>query len=112
MGSRVPSKSESVISETDTSNGLSSRLDKVRITSEAEDAENGNKAVKPVKTDGNGNKAEENKNAVDESTGTKIQEKTIVVQDKVAHKVSEVSLAHPTPRFVPVALKGFTTARM
>lgn len=89
--SRVPSKSESVISETDTSNGLSSRLDKVRITSEAEDAENGNKAVKPVKTDGNGNKAEENKNAVDESTGTKIQEKTIVVQDKVAHKVSEAS---------------------
>ena len=86
--SRIPPKPESVISETDSSNGLSSRLDKVRITSEAEDAVNGNKAVKSVKTDGNGNKTEENTSNIEEST--RIQEKTIVLQDKPAHKVSEV----------------------
>ena len=85
--SRVPSKSESVISETDSSNGLSSRLDKVRITSEAEDAVNGNSTTK---TDGNGNKTEDNTNGKEEPA--KIQEKTIVLQDKPAHKVSEVRL--------------------
>jgi len=84
--SRVPSKSESVISETDSSNGLSSRLDKVRITSEAEDAVNGNSTTK---TDGNGNKTEDNTNGKEEPA--KIQEKTIVLQDKPAHKVSEAS---------------------
>lgn len=87
--SRIPPKPESVISETDSSNGLSSRLDKVRITSEAEDAVNGNKTVKSVKTDGNGNKTEEKSSNIEEST--KIQEKTIVLQDKPAHKVSEAS---------------------
>ena len=96
---RVPAKSDSVISETDSSNGLSSRLDKVRITSEAEDAVNGNKTVKPVKTDGNGNKTEENTG--DETVGTKIQEKTIVVQDKLGHKVSEVSSNNPRPHLLP-----------
>merc|ERR1711892_854211 len=56
--------------------GLSSRLDKVRITNEGDDAVNGNKT-------------EEHTNHIEEST--KIQEKTIVLQDKSAHKVSEAS---------------------
>ena len=86
--SRVPSKSESVNLEADGSNGLSSRLDKVRITSDVEDAVNGNKTVKTVKTDGNGNKTENSDDVKDEIT--KVQEKTIVLQDKPTHKVSEV----------------------
>jgi len=67
----VPKQTET---ETDSSNGLVSRLDKVRITSEVDDncRNNGN-------TDGNGNATdgEETKKAV-----PAIPEKTIVVQDK------------------------------
>jgi len=67
----VPKQTET---ETDSSNGLVSRLDKVRITSEVDDncRNNGN-------TDGNGNTTdgEETNKAV-----PAIPEKTIVVQDK------------------------------
>ena len=71
-------KAESTISEADSSNGLSSRLDKVRITSEAEDIVNGNTSTK---TDDNGNR----------NTKNNIKEKTIVVKDMVATKTAEVS---------------------
>merc|ERR1719178_641856 len=58
--------------ETDSSNGLVSRLDKVRITSEVDDncRNNGN-------TDGNGNTTDG-----EETNKPAIPEKTIVVQDK------------------------------
>ena len=77
----VPKQTET---ETDSSNGLVSRLDKVRITSEVDDncRNNGN-------TDGNGNSTdgEETNKAV-----PAIPEKTIVVQDKPStQRNSEVS---------------------
>ena len=68
--------------ETDSSNGLVSRLDKVRITSEVDDncRNNGN-------TDGNGNTTD------GEETKPAIPEKTIVVQDKpTTQRNSEVRL--------------------
>ena len=79
----VPKQTET---ETDSSNGLVSRLDKVRITSEVDDncRNNGN-------TDGNGNATdgEETKKAV-----PAIPEKTIVVQDKPStQRNSEVSVS-------------------
>merc|ERR1712209_319177 len=57
-------KADSTISEADSSNGLSSRLDKVRITSDAEDIANGNTSTK---TDDNGNRG---------NTRNNIKEKT------------------------------------
>ena len=72
--------------ETDSSNGLVSRLDKVRITSEVDDNCRSN-----GKTDGNGNTTdgEETKKAV-----PAIPEKTIVVQDKpTTQRNSEVSVS-------------------
>ena len=80
-------KAESVASEADSSTGLSSRLDRVRITGEAaEDIVNGNAtpapAPAPANTDGNGNKPAKRSN---------IKEKTIVVKDKApSNKTSEV----------------------
>ena len=79
----VPKQTET---ETDSSNGLVSRLDKVRITSEVDDncRNNGN-------TDGNGNTTdgEETNKAV-----PAIPEKTIVVQDKPSkQRNSEVSIS-------------------
>ena len=76
-------KAESVASEADSSTGLSSRLDRVRITGEAaEDIVNGNAAPAPANTDGNGNKPTKRSN---------IKEKTIVVKDKApSNKTSEV----------------------
>jgi protein-tyrosine phosphatase len=66
--------------ETDSSNGLSSRLDKVRITNESDD-----NSQTGATTDGNGNSTggEENKPVV--------PERTIVVQDKVVHRPMENS---------------------
>lgn len=63
-------KIEASATETDSSNGLVSRLDKVRITSDVDD----NKKATST-TDGNGNTTET------EDTRPVIQEKTIVVQD-------------------------------
>ena len=71
-------KADSTISEADSSNGLSSRLDRVRITSDAEDIANGNTSTK---TDDNGNR----------NTKNNIKEKTIIVKDMVATKTAEVS---------------------
>ena len=71
-------------SETDSSNGLVSRLDKVRITSEVDDncRTNGN-------TDGNGNTTDG-----EETKKPGIPEKTIVVQDKPStQRNSEVSVS-------------------
>ena len=65
--------------ENDSSNGLSSRLDKVKITGEAEDDVNGN-SNKSEKPDNNGNKTSKNN----------IKEKTIIVKDKVSNKSAEV----------------------
>ena len=61
--------------EPDTSNGLSSRLNKVKITGDADDLLNGNLGSK---SDGNGNKP---------------TEKTIVVKDKPHSRSSEVKRA-------------------
>ena len=72
-------KADSTISEADSSNGLSSRLDRVRITSDAEDIVNGNTST--TKTDDNGNR----------NTKNNIKEKTIIVKDMVATKTAEVS---------------------
>ena len=72
-------KADSTISEADSSNGLSSRLDKVRITSDAEDIANGNTSTK---TDDNGNRG---------NTRNNIKEKTIIVRDMVAPRTAEVS---------------------
>jgi len=72
-------KADSTISEADSSNGLSSRLDKVRITSDAEDIANGNTSTK---TDDNGNRG---------NTRNNIKEKTIIVRDMVAPRTAEKS---------------------
>lgn len=69
-------KADSTISEADSSNGLSSRLDRVRITSDAEDIVNGNTSTK---TDDNGNR----------NTKNNMKEKTIIVKDMVATKTAE-----------------------
>jgi len=69
-------KADSTISEADSSNGLSSRLDRVRITSDAEDIANGNTSTK---TDDNGNR----------NTKNNMKEKTIIVKDMVATKTAE-----------------------
>lgn len=63
---------ENNISETDSSNGLSSRLDRVKITGEVEDVVNGNSQSR---TDDNGNRQPR-------QTKNNIREKTIVVKDK------------------------------
>ena len=77
----VPKQTET---ETDSSNGLVSRLDKVRITSEVDDncRNNGN-------TDGNGNTTDG-----EETNKPAIPEKTIVVQDKPStQRNSEVRIS-------------------
>ena len=76
------SKTESVLSEADSSTGLSSRLDRVKITNEAEDIMNGNIATK---NDSNGNSDAGNK-----TSKSSLKEKTIVVKDKVNLKTTEV----------------------
>ena len=65
---------ENNISETDSSNGLSSRLDRVKITGEVEDLVNGNSRSK---TDDNGNRQPR-------QTKNNIREKTIIVKDKTS----------------------------
>jgi len=75
------SKTESVLSEADSSTGLSSRLDRVKITNEAEDIMNGNIATK---NDSNGNSDAGNK-----TSKSSLKEKTIVVKDKVNLKTTE-----------------------
>ena len=74
QNAKTKSSSKQAETETDSSNGLVSRLDKVRITSEVDDncRSNGN-------TDGNGNTTDgEEKH----NSAPAIPEKTIVVQDK------------------------------
>ena len=66
-------------SEHDGSNGLSSRLDRVKITAEAEEDVNGNRNGSE-RSDDNGNKPAK----------TTLKEKTIIVKDKVSSKSSEV----------------------
>ena len=82
--SKENNKAESVVSETDSSTGLSSRLDKVKITgdTELEDIVNGN--VEPADDD-NGN----NDTGIKTSKNN-LKEKTIVVKDK--NKTVEVSI--------------------
>ena len=63
---------ENNISETDSSNGLSSRLDRVKITGEVEDMVNGNSQSR---TDDNGNRQPR-------QTKNNVRERTIVVKDK------------------------------
>ena len=73
LNSKQPKTKESAaISEADSSTGLSSRLDKVKITGDTDDLLNGNVSAK---SDGNGNKP---------------SEKTIVVKDKSSSRSSEV----------------------
>ena len=69
-------------SEHDGSNGLSSRLDRVKITAEAEEDVNGNRNGSE-RSDDNGNKPAK----------TTLKEKTIIVKDKDAF---EVFFWHPT----------------
>ena len=71
---------ENNISETDSSNGLSSRLDRVKITGEVEDLVNGNSQSK---TDDNGNRQPR-------QTKNNIREKTIVVKDKTTSNKNAV----------------------
>ena len=70
---QIKTKESVAISEPDSSTGLSSRLDKVKITADADDLLNGNVSAK---SDGNGNKT---------------SEKTIVVKDKSSSRSSEVN---------------------
>ena len=69
---QIKTKESAAISEADSSTGLSSRLDKVKITADADDLLNGNVSAK---SDGNGNKSEKN----------------IVVKDKPSSRSSEVT---------------------
>lgn len=68
---QIKTKESAAVSEPDSSTGLSSRLDKVKITGDADDLLNGNVSAK---SDGNGNKP---------------SEKTIVVKDKPSSRSSE-----------------------
>ena len=73
---QIKTKESAAISEPDSSTGLSSRLDKVKITADADDLLNGNVSAK---SDGNGNKS---------------SEKTIVVKDKPSSRSTEVTNRH------------------
>ena len=70
---QIKTKESAAVSEPDGSTGLSSRLDRVKITGDADDLLNGNVSAK---SDGNGNKT---------------SEKTIVVKDKPSSRSSEVT---------------------
>ena len=73
---QTKTKESAAVSEPDGSTGLSSRLDKVKITGDADDLLNGNVSAK---SDGNGNKP---------------SEKTIVVKDKPSSRSSEVTYSY------------------